>query len=478
MSTILNIFLITACYHFACGTQIKKPNILFLFADDQSYETLGRLGLTEVKTPNLDRLAKGGAFFDRAYNMGSWSGAVCVASRHMLNTGAFIWRAHKTHKTANMEQKEGRYWSKYMSSAGYKTYFTGKWHLPANIEECFDIVQNPRGGMPKTVPSAYQRPQANGEDLWSPYDPKHGGFWEGGKHWSEVTADDAIQFIQSAQKHTEPFFAYIAFNAPHDPRQSPKEYLDRYPLKKISVPKSFLPFYPHNQAMSCPPSLRDENLVPYPRTKEAVKVHRKEYFSIVTHMDDQIGRILKALKKSGQADNTYIFFTADHGLSVGHHGLIGKQNLYEHSTRVPFIITGPGIPKDRVIRDPIYLQDVMPTTLAIADFEKPKQVEFQNLLPLAKGIKVSSKHKEIYGAYLDAQRSITLDNKKLIVYPKAKAYRIYDLTEDPLEINDLVGSPKGDQLAQKLFPRLIRLQNQMEDTLDLKKVFHGLIKES
>jgi len=474
MPTFLNIFFVIACFHFAWGTQNKKPNILFLFADDQSYETLGMLGLTEVKTPNLDRLAQEGAFFDRAYNMGSWSGAVCVASRHMLNTGAFIWRAQKTHKTANKEQKEGRYWAKYMKSAGYKTYFTGKWHLPAKINECFDIVQNPRGGMPKTVPSAYQRPQANGEDSWSPHDPKHGGFWEGGKHWSEVTADDAIQFIHSAKEHTEPFFAYIAFNAPHDPRQSPKEYLDKYPLDKISVPQNFLPSYPHNQAMSCPPSLRDENLVPYPRTKEAVKVHRKEYFSIITHMDDQIGRILKALQKSGQADNTYIFFTADHGLSVGHHGLIGKQNLYEHSTKVPFMVTGPGIPKKQVTRAPIYLQDVMPTTLAIADVKIPEQVEFQNLLPLAKGRKKISKHKEIYGAYLDAQRSITLDNKKLILYPKAKAYRVYDLNQDPLEMNDLAQSSEGKKLAHLLFPQLVALQAKMEDQLDLNNSFPDL----
>jgi len=471
MPTVLNIFFIIVCCHFACIAQSKKPNILFLFADDQSYETLGKLSLTEVKTPNLDRLAEDGAFFNRAYNMGSWSGAVCVASRHMLNTGTFIWRAKKTYKTANNEQKEGRYWAKYMSSAGYKTYFTGKWHLPAKINECFDVVQNPRGGMPKSVPSAYQRPQVNGKDSWSPYDPKHGGFWEGGKHWSEVTADDAIQFIHSAKKHTEPFFAYIAFNAPHDPRQSPKEYLDKYPLDKISVPKNFLPSYPHNLAMNCPPSLRDENLVPYPRTKEAVKVHRKEYFSIITHMDDQIGRILQALKNSGQADNTYIFFTADHGLSVGHHGLIGKQNLYEHSTKVPFMITGPGIPRGRIIQNPIYLQDAMATTLAIANVKKPKQVEFQNLLPLARGDENSSKHEEIYGAYLDAQRSITVGNRKLIVYPTAKIYRIYDLEQDPEEMTDLAGTNKGKKLAQKLFPKLFNLQSKMEDSINLQSLF-------
>lgn len=458
------------------GERPAKPNILFIFSDDQSFETLGKLGLTEGKTPNLDRLSEQGARFDRAYNMGSWSGAVCVASRHMLNTGTFLWRAHKTYKTAEKERKEGRYWPVRMKAAGYKTYFTGKWHLNAKVAQCFDVVKNPRGGMPKTVTSAYQRPKSKDDKLWKPNDPKHGGFWEGGKHWSEVTADDAISFINEAKKHTEPFFAYIAFNAPHDPRQSPKEYLDRYPLKNIHTPENFLPSYPYNQEMQCPPSLRDENLAPFPRTEYAVRVHRKEYFAITHHMDDQIGRILAALDASGQRDNTYIIFTSDHGLAVGRHGLIGKQNLYEHSTRVPFFISGPGIPKGKVITAPIYLQDAMATSLAIADSEASNTIEFQNLLPLAKGKTKASKHREIYGAYLDAQRSITINNQKLIVYPKAKVFRIYDLAKDSQEMNDLAPSPEGKKLARSLFPKLLALQAKMEDQLDLSSLFPHLIK--
>jgi len=135
---------------------------------------------------------------------------------------------------------------------------------------------------------------------------------------------------------------YLAFNATHDPRQSPKEYIDRYPLDRIKLPENFLPQYPH-AAKVCGLGLRDEKLMPYPRTEFAVKVHRQEYFAIVTHMDDQIGRILEALEKSGKADNTYIIFTADHGLAVGHHGFCGKQNMYDHSMRVPFFIVGPDI---------------------------------------------------------------------------------------------------------------------------------------
>jgi hypothetical protein len=108
-----------------------------------------------------------------------------------------------------------------------------------------------------------------------------------------------------------------------------------YPLERIKLPENMLPEYPHAAAI-CGKRLRDERLCPYPRTEYSVKVNHQEYFALNTHMDDQIGRILKALKETGQADSTYIVFTAAHGLACGHHGLLGKQNMYDHSVRVPF----------------------------------------------------------------------------------------------------------------------------------------------
>ena len=171
-----------------------KPNILFIFADDQCYETIANLGLTDIDTPHIDRLMNEGTTFTRAYNMGSWSGAVCVASRHMLNTGRFIWRAEEASKKAEEERASGRFWSENMKSAGYKTYFTGKWHVRANAEKCFDITSNIRGGMPNQTPAGYNRPLPGKPDPWSPSDPKFEGFWKGGKHWSEVVADDALDF--------------------------------------------------------------------------------------------------------------------------------------------------------------------------------------------------------------------------------------------------------------------------------------------
>ena len=112
--------------------------------------------------------------------------------------------------------------------------------------------------------------------------------------------------------------------------------------------------------------MRDEDLAPFPRTAFAVQTHRREYYAAVTHLDAQIGRILDALEKSPAAANTYVFFTADHGLSCGEHGLMGKQNLYDASVRVPFIVAGPGVPAGKKIDAPVYLQDAMPTVLKLA----------------------------------------------------------------------------------------------------------------
>ena len=451
----------------------KKPNILFIFADDQCYETVGGLGLTDIETPHLDRLMNSGTSFTRAYNMGSWSGAVCLASRAMLNTGRFIWSAQKASNQAEAERAEGRFWSENMKSAGYKTYMTGKWHVKASAEKCFDITRNVRGGMPNQTPEGYNRPLPGKPDQWSPYDRKFGGFWKDGKHWSEIVADDAIDYLSEAKKHANknPFFAYIAFNAPHDPRQAPKEFIDKYPLTRIKVPSNFLPMYPYKDKIGCPHGLRDEKLAPMPRTKHAIQVNRQEYYAIITHMDLQIGRILDSLEKSGMADNTYIFYSADHGLGVGHHGLLGKQNLYEHSTRVPFIIQGPAIPKGKRVESPIYLQDVMATSLALAGIEKPKHVEFNDILPLALGKTKKSPYKEIYGAYLNVQRSITKNNIKLLAYPNVPLLRVYDIAKDPEEKKDLAPTEKGKVLIKKLFPQLVKLQKKMGDSLDLSKVF-------
>jgi len=444
-----------------------KPNILFILADDQCYQTIAELGNPEVITPTLDELARQGTVFTTAYNMGGWNGAICVASRTMFQTGRFLWRAHEAESRLRVLAEENRLWSKEMESLGYDTYMTGKWHVKIDPSEVFHHVGTVRGGMPDDTPEGYNRPLSEDDWEWTPWDTSFGGFWQGGTHWSEVVASETMAFLDSTATSENPFFMYVAFNAPHDPRQSPREYVDMYPLENISVPESYLAEYPYKEAIGCGPELRDEMLAPFPRTEYAVKVHRQEYYAIITHMDAQIRRILWKLEQTGQAGNTYIFFSADHGLSVGHHGLIGKQNMYDHSLRPPMIVAGPGIPKGEKRDMAVYLQDIMPTVIEYAGGEIPPYVEFHSLKPLIEGSRPDSFYPQVYGAYMDLQRMIRKDNYKLIVYPRANVRRLFNLSSDPGEIHDLASEPDQQKRVESMFRELQGLQGVMGDTLDL-----------
>lgn len=442
----------------------ERPNILFLFADDHAYNTVGALGNDEIHTPNLDKLAQRGTTFTHAYNMGGWNGAICVASRTMLNTGKYLWHANRT--DLKKMQADGQLWSQLLNAAGYDTFFTGKWHVKADPKKIFTRAKNIRGGMPNQTREGYNRPKDGEPDPWSPYDPKFEGFWKGGTHWSEVVKNDTLSFLDQAKASENPFFMYIAFNAPHDPRQAPKKYVDMYPLENVAVPQPFLAEYPHNAVMGSGRGLRDEKLAPFPRTPNAVKVNRQEYYAIISHMDTQIGLILDALEKSGEADNTWIFFSADHGLGCGHHGLLGKQNQYDHSVRVPFFVAGPGIAAGKEISTPIYYQDIMPTSLALAEAPQPDWVQFESLLPLIHG-ETTEGRDAIYGGFTATQRMITMDSHKLILYPKGNIERLFDLKADPREQKDIANQPGSKQIITRLKNRLLELQKENGDTLDL-----------
>ena len=469
-----------------------KPNILFIFSDDQMWDSLGFLEKSPIQTPNLDRLRKQGALFTHAYNMGSFTPAVCVASRTMLNTGSSVWRAAafspkgNNHEDRNAPKNMARYeipkrkpealWSQFMQRAGYETYFSGKWHVDG-YQPPFDHTAHVRGGMPAQSKERYARTFIEGEpDTWSPYDKSLGGFWQGGKHWSEVLGDDGVSFLNEAKKSDQPFFIYLAFNAPHDPRQAPKEFVDLYPLDTIEVPKNFIPEYPYNEYAGAGRGLRDEKLAPFPRTEYSVKVNRREYFALITHMDAQIGRILDALEATGKADNTYIFFTSDHGLAVGDHGFIGKQNMYDSSMRVPLLMAGPGIEAGKTVDAPVYMQDAMATSLELAGVAKPEQVDFNSMLPLATGKTDKSAYDAIYGAYFGAQRMYRTDRYKMIIYPTANIVRLYDMQADPLEQNDLAqGKSRPVELLNVLFSQFKELQAEMDDPIDVTDAFDNFM---
>lgn len=471
MKLICTFLFILTTFLFGCRErEPSKPNILFLFADDMTYDGIHSAGNPEVRTPHLDGLVRSGLTFTHTYNMGAWHGAVCVASRTMLNTGKFLWRAKKAEDEFFPQmQIDGQFWSQVMEAHGYRTFMSGKWHLKNKPEDVFQTSVHVRPGMPGTVPQAYDRPLSEEDQEWAPWDTTLGGYWQGGMHWSEVAADDAINFLNKAKEEKSPFFMYVAFNAPHDPRQSPKEYVDSYSLDSIAVPASFLPEYPFKDGIGCGPGLRDEKLAPFPRTAYSVKVHRQEYYSIITHLDDQIGKILNFLKKTGLDKNTYVLFTADNGLAIGNHGLMGKQNMYDHGMRVPMIISGPGLPENEICDIPVYLQDIMPTSLELAGIDKPSWVEFKSLIPTYQNHE--QHYPEIYGAYMNLQRMVRTNDFKLIIYPELRVIRLYNIAEDPEEMIDIADNPEYEQVIKDLAHRLKRQQEYMDDTLDLSKFF-------
>jgi len=506
------ILLVLVVWFTACSENRREenignsPNIVFLFADDQAFETIHALGFDEVHTPNLDRLVHNGTSFTHAYNMGGWNGAICVASRAMIISGSYIWNARdKAQLWAEGDSTAlNQTWPRLLEKKGYDTYMTGKWHVLAPADEIFIRAKHVRPGMPGDrrgelgaaikkwreesgdmrdwndyMPVGYGRPTGPDDTEWSPTDTLQGGFWEGGKHWSEVVRDDALAFLETAKSNDDPFFMYLAFNATHDPRQAPQRFLDLYPLEDVKVPENFLPEYPWKDDIGNPPGLRDEALAPFPRTEYAIKVHRREYYALLSHMDEQIGAVLDALEASGEMDNTYIFFGSDHGLSVGHHGLVGKQSMFDHSVRIPMMVVGPDIPKGKQLDQDVYLQDIMATSLELAGVHKPDYVQFHSFLDLIKGEREKSHYDNgIYGAYENVQRMIRKDGFKLLVYPEINKVLLFDMKNDPHEMKDLAQDPQYSDKVKTLFDELIDLQSTMEDRLDLQSTYTTIISNA
>lgn len=458
----------------------KRPNFLVLFCDDMTYRTIGGLNNPEVKTPHLDRLVKEGTSFTHAFHQGSWQGAVCVASRTMAHTGLSCFHARDlTQKVAHFTDynlQDMQTWGQVLGMAGYNTYISGKWHLDATLLPRSFQKMGPVG--PGMLPSTgahgdmYNRPAPGNH--WNPADETRAGHWMHTSVWdstkedriehsSTLYTDHAVDYLKDAAHESAPFFAYVAFNAPHDPRQAPQEFLDMYPVDKVQVPPNFLPEHPFDQGDY---KLRDEILAPFPRTKEAVQVHRREYYAIISHLDQQVGRILKALDESGRAENTYVIFTGDHGLAVGEHGLLGKQNMYDCSLRMPMIVRGPGVKAGRKCDELIYQHSLFATTCDVAGVAVPKTVEFPSIKKLWMGADEPVLD-SVFCNYKEFQRAVRSKTHKLIVYPQVGVVQLFDMVNDPWEKKNLADDPKMAGLKKKLWARLEAYQKELGDTLPL-----------
>ncbi len=441
-----------------------RPNFLVLIADDLTFRGIHTLNNPEVETPNLDRLCRSGCVFTHAFHQGSWTPAVCIASRTMLNSGLTTFRAQK-------QLDDTPLWGQTLGNAGYDTFIAGKWHLdPTTLQRSFKEMGPIGPGMFESGPSAYGRPSPG--NTWSPSDTSlrgqwlHTGLWQNARHdevrhSAAVWADGAIDYLRKVPERPAPFFLYVGFNSPHDPRQAPREFVDRYPQRRIKIPPNYLPEHPFDQGDS---RIRDELLAPFPRTRQAVQLHRSEYYAHTTYMDFQIGRILEALDQSGLAGNTYVIFTGDHGLAVGQHGLMGKQNMYDHSIRMPLLIAGPGVPAGRRVEALVYQHSLFATTCELAGVEVPKTVEFPSVADLLTSGE-GEKHDAVFCWYRGFQRAVRTTEHKLIHYPQAGVTQLFDMIRDPWEITNLADRPEHAALTRQLEQRLRQFQRELGDDL-------------
>jgi arylsulfatase A-like enzyme len=406
----------------ADAAERQAPNILFLFADDQRADTIAALGNPVISTPNLDRLVRRGLSFNRAYMAGSNNAATCIPSRAMLLSGQSLKRIDQT----LMRDKT---WPEAFRGAGYTTFVSGKWHNGgASVSKCFEFARAIfTGGMGDPL----HTPLRNLEDgvLRKPFTPD--------KHACEVFADEAVDFLS---KHKgAPFLCYIPFDAPHDPHIVPKSFPVQYNPAAIPLPPNFTGVHPFDNGEM---TVRDELLLASPRSEEAVRQMLADYYRYVSYLDAQVGRILDALEASPFADNTIVVFSADSGVARGSHGLIGKQNLYEHSVRVPLLVSGPGIPKGARTDAMCYLYDVFPTLGAACRVQAPEESEGRDFSAVLREPSLPGREL-LQFSYKDVQLSVRDNRWKLIYYPKVDVTQLYDLEADPQEAKDMSAEPEA-----------------------------------
>jgi arylsulfatase A-like enzyme len=451
--------------------QTGRPNIVFLFADDQRFDTIHALGNEEIHTPHLDRLVARGTSFTHAHIPCGTVGAVCMPSRAMLHTGRTLFHLERSGQQIPTEHTT---LGEALRRSGYRTFGAGKWH---NGREAYhrsftDGAEIFFGGMADhwNVPMYnfdptgqyaakcpfVPNPQASNEVRYRSCD--HIG---AGQHSTDLLGQAAVEFINSYDGEA-PFFMYVAFLAPHDPRTMPRQYLEMYDPNNVSLPPSFLAEHPFDNGAL---RIRDELLAPFPRTPEAVQQHTAEYYAMITHLDAQVGRVLAALEDKGVMDNTIIVYAADNGLAVGRHGLFGKQNCYDHSVRVPLIFAGPGIPANRRVDAFAYLLDVFPTLCELTDTPVPASVEGKSLSQVVAGSETEVRD-TLYFAYAHTQRAVRDRCYKLIEYVTQGCHhttQLFNLEADPWELHNLAGEPEHQQALGGLRQEMLRYRQSWGD---------------
>jgi choline-sulfatase len=408
-----------------------RPNLLFVLVDDQSPFDLRLYNPeSELDTPVLDRLAAGGMVIEGAYHMGSYIGAVCNPSRHMIMSGRSLW-----HLPGSPDGTPG---------------------APPDLPQQTIPALFNRGGYAtmRTCKMGNSYEAANALFAVRRDATKRGGTDETGSPWH---AQQVLSYLDEREGtgDTRPFLIYLGFSHPHDVREGRPELLAKYgatnhddpatlPTEQAHaprLPKAYLPAHPFRHGHD---TVRDETAVSgvwAHRDPATIRNELGREYACAESIDRELGRVLACLEALGELENTWIFYTSDHGIALGRHGLMGKQNLYDHSWRVPFIAHGPGIPAGSRVTGNIYLMDLLATFCEIAGLPVPTSNHGLSFLPILTGQQTTLRE-VMYGAYNGGEqpgiRSVQQGAWKLIQYEayqgKTRKIQLFNLATNPEEL--------------------------------------------
>ncbi len=441
--------------------QAARPrNIVFILVDDLRYDGMGFLQ-PQVKTPNIDTLARGGAYFPNTVVTSS----LCSPSRATILTGETT-RNHRVVDNNNSSEAGLVFFPSYLQKAGYQTAFFGKWHMGENNDA-------PRPGFDKWVSFLGQGVYFPSPGTMLNVDGQH--VPQKGYITDELT-DYAMDWLQKERDPAKPFFLYLSHKAVHtDPLPAPRhahQYDDtrfEIPASAANTPENYKgkPMWVYNQRNTW------HGIDFFFHSDMKMTDYLKGYYATLSAVDESLGRILEYLRKNGLEDDTMIVFTSDNGFLIGDHGLIDKRNAYEGSVRIPMVVYAPGlVPAGVTNPGRIRNLDFAPTFLDVAQVAMPPQFEGQSTLPLMNGTVSPSDWKPgdfVYEYYWEwnfpmtpTTFAIERDRVKYIQYHGIyDLEELYDLASDPEEMHNLIDDPS--RLPTKIALRKALFQ-QLADT--------------
>jgi N-acetylglucosamine-6-sulfatase len=414
----------------------KKPNIIFILSDNIQYDDFGFNGHPFIKTPGIDRLAAEGVVFSNGFNTTS----LCSPARASVLTGAYA-RNHGVLNNHTPWTGQKKTFLEYLKDVGYDTAFVGKWHMPGE-------------GLPKMpfldLFVSYTYREGQGAYLNCPLIVNGVDTPPRKEYLTEELTDRAIEFIEERTQDGEtstPFCLYLSHRAAHPPFVPPQNIRGIYADEEIEMSKEVDPWF----------SKTNGNVFQGVMMGSYEEQYRK-YCEVITAMDRQIGRLVDRVDELGLDENTVIIFSPDNGMMWGEHRCHGIRQPYEEAIRTPFVVRHPGLVSDPgTRREQMALNiDIAPTLLDIAGIPIPDDMDGESFLPILADKDVEGRKAwliefwKYFPENTPSYAGVRTETHKYVEYEKTLRPQLFDLEADPKEMNNLYGTPQGDELLPDL----------------------------